>query len=283
MNYKKVQKEFLEHLNEDLSSNVVLIGPSGDQWQVTILKKGNNVYTKNGWSQFLKDNSVVLDEFLLFTYHEGNRFHQFNVQIFGGNGLERLCLKEEKNKLFTMNRSLVQKLIATAFTRKYVGGSFDVESLVENLLGQLAGHQAILVNVYDIIKSTDHLIMYGNQNEEGDMSLIHERMLGLLLKIELSSTQRDYAQTAQACGKALIALINEVLDRAKIEAGKLELEAVPFDIHSILDDVLSLFSVKSRNVGLEPLCICKGKAAYNIPPPYLRIAKSLRAMGYEVF
>ncbi|KAL5161269.1 hypothetical protein HKD37_07G018585 [Glycine soja] len=33
----------------------------------------------------------------------------------------------------------------------------------------------------------------------------------------------------------------------------------------------------------QPLCICKGKAAYNIPPPYLRIAKSLRAMGYEVF
>ena len=30
------------------------------------------------------------------------------------------------------------------------------------------------------------------------------------------------------------------------------------------------------------VCICKGKAAYNIPPPYLRIAKSLRAMGYEV-
>ncbi|KAL5133075.1 Spindle and kinetochore-associated protein 1 [Glycine soja] len=30
----------------------------------------------------------------------------------------------------------------------------------------------------------------------------------------------------------------------------------------------------------KPLCICKGKAAYNIPPPYLRIAKSLRAMGY---
>jgi len=32
----------------------------------------------------------------------------------------------------------------------------------------------------------------------------------------------------------------------------------------------------------QPLCICKGKAAYNIPPPYLSIAKSLWAMGYEV-
>ncbi|KAL5149926.1 Inositol hexakisphosphate and diphosphoinositol-pentakisphosphate kinase VIP1 [Glycine soja] len=41
--------------------------------------------------------------------------------------------------------------------------------------------------------------------------------------------------------------------------------------------------VVMRNLdGKESLCICKGKAAYNIPPPYLRIAKSLWAMGYEV-
>ena len=76
-------------------------------------------------------------------------------------------------------------------------------------------------------------------------------MLALLLDTDLSSTQRDYAQTAQVCGKALITLINEVLDRAKIEAGKLELETVPFDLRSILDDVLSLFSEKSRNKGVE--------------------------------
>lgn len=76
-------------------------------------------------------------------------------------------------------------------------------------------------------------------------------MLQLLLDTELSSTQKDFAQTAQACGEALITLINEVLDRAKIEARKLELEAVPFDLRSILDDVLSLFSEKSRQKGVE--------------------------------
>lgn len=49
---------------------------------------------------------------------------------------------------------------------------------MENLLGQLAGNQAILVNVYDITNSSDHpLIMYGHQNQDGDMSLLHESKL----------------------------------------------------------------------------------------------------------
>ena len=60
---------------------------------------------------------------------------------------------------------------------RYLGGAFDMESLVENLLGQLAGNQAILVNVYDITNSSDHLIMYGHQNQDGDLALLHESKL----------------------------------------------------------------------------------------------------------
>lgn len=76
-------------------------------------------------------------------------------------------------------------------------------------------------------------------------------MLDMLLGTDLTMTQKDYAQTAQMCGRALITLINDVLDRAKIEAGKLELEAVPFDLRSLMDDVISLFSSKSREKSIE--------------------------------
>ena len=60
---------------------------------------------------------------------------------------------------------------------RYLGGAFDVESLVENLLGQLAGNQAILVNVYDVTNSSDPLVMYGRQYQDVDMSLLHESKL----------------------------------------------------------------------------------------------------------
>lgn len=60
---------------------------------------------------------------------------------------------------------------------RYIGGPFDVESLVENLLGQLAGNQEILVNVYDITNASDPLIMYGHQNQDGDTSLVLKNSL----------------------------------------------------------------------------------------------------------
>ncbi|RRT55045.1 hypothetical protein B296_00048744 [Ensete ventricosum] len=73
----------------------------------------------------------------------------------------------------------------------------------------------------------------------------------MLMDTDLDATQQDFAMTAQSSGKALIALINEVLDQAKIESGRLELEAVPFDLRDVLDNVLSLFSDKSQAKGIE--------------------------------
>ncbi|KAK7404472.1 hypothetical protein VNO78_05390 [Psophocarpus tetragonolobus] len=116
----KVPKKFLKQLNEDLSDNVIFIGPFGDQWQVTILKKEKDVYMQNGWLQFLKDNLVDFDEMLFFTYYGGNCFH---VQIFGTNGLDRLYLKEttqEENLTLSIVKSKksTQRISSKLFLNK---------------------------------------------------------------------------------------------------------------------------------------------------------------------
>ncbi|PPD74534.1 hypothetical protein GOBAR_DD28541 [Gossypium barbadense] len=76
-------------------------------------------------------------------------------------------------------------------------------------------------------------------------------MLKMLMDTDLDAIQRDYAETAHASGKDLISLINEVLDQAKIESGRLELEDVPFDLRNLLDSILSLSSDKSNDKGIE--------------------------------
>lgn len=227
----------------------------------------------------------------------------------------------------------------------YLGASYDMPSLVEKLLQQLASKQTISVNVYDTTNASSVIKMYGS--EVGDMSeehissldfgdpfrkhemhcrftqkppipwlaimppgfalvitlllgyifneainriatveedyqkmmelkaraeaadvaksqflatVSHEirtpmvgvlGMLKLLMDTDLDAKQLDFAETAHGSGKDLISLINEVLDQAKIESGRLELENVPFDLRFLLDNVSSLLSGKAAEKGIE--------------------------------
>ncbi|XP_058787101.1 histidine kinase 3-like [Vicia villosa] len=230
-------------------------------------------------------------------------------------------------------------------TDGYLGGVFEIESLVEKLLQQLASKQTVIVSVYDTTNHTHSIPMYGSDVSGdafyhvsflnfGDPFRKHEMhcrfkqkppwpwlalgtsfgilvivllvghichatvnriatieedcrkmtelkklaeaadvaksqflatvsheirtpmngvlgMMNMLMDTDLDVTQQEYVRTAQGSGKALVSIINEVLDQAKIDSGKLELEAVMFDIRAIMDDVLSLFSEKSQGKGVE--------------------------------
>ncbi|EYU42086.1 hypothetical protein ABFS82_05G001200 [Erythranthe guttata] len=230
-------------------------------------------------------------------------------------------------------------------TAGYLGGIFDIESLVEKLLQQLASKQTIIVNVYDTTNFSDPISMYGSNTSSdgmhhvsalnfGDPIRKHEMhcrfkqkqpwqwvaittsvgiliisllvghifhatvnriakveddynhmmelkkraeaadiakskflatvsheirtpmngvlgMLQMLMDTRLDETQQDYVRTARESGKALVSLINDVLDQAKIESGKLELEEVSFDLRAVIDDVLSMFLGKSQDKKVE--------------------------------
>ncbi len=79
-------------------------------------------------------------------------------------------------------------------------------------------------------------------------------MAGLLLDSDLDVEQRHHAKIVLRSGEALLSLINDLLDVSKIEAGKLQLEALDFSLTTLLDDCCDLMAVRARAKGLELVC-----------------------------
>jgi PAS domain S-box-containing protein len=79
-------------------------------------------------------------------------------------------------------------------------------------------------------------------------------MTGLLLDTELSADQRQYAEIVRTSGEALMGLINDILDFSKVEAGKLDLEMLDFELRTTMEDVAELLAVKAHEKGLEVVC-----------------------------
>jgi two-component system, sensor histidine kinase and response regulator len=67
----------------------------------------------------------------------------------------------------------------------------------------------------------------------------------------LNSEQRRYLNTVRSNGNALLHLINDILDVAKIESGRLSLESMGFDLEELVDKTLDTMSVRAHAKGLE--------------------------------
>ncbi|MFN2267234.1 MAG: MASE3 domain-containing protein, partial [Desulfonatronovibrio sp.] len=76
-------------------------------------------------------------------------------------------------------------------------------------------------------------------------------MTDLLLDTPLASDQKNLAQSIQVSAESLLVLINDILDFSKIEAGHLELENIQFDLHHLLDDLVSIMAVQAHKKGLK--------------------------------
>ena len=89
-------------------------------------------------------------------------------------------------------------------------------------------------------------------------------MSELLLQTPLNDKQRRYIETLHKSGKALLQVINDILDISRIEAGKLKLEYVTFDIRQLVKEVLEVFSGPIESKGLRLTVVL----ADNLLPEY---------------
>ncbi len=72
----------------------------------------------------------------------------------------------------------------------------------------------------------------------------------LLLETPLNAEQREFAETVQRSGDALLTIINDVLDYSKIEAGRMTVEQIDFNLRSVCDEVRSILQAQVAQRGL---------------------------------
>ncbi|MBB2963972.1 ATP-binding protein [Methylobacterium sp. R2-1] len=76
-------------------------------------------------------------------------------------------------------------------------------------------------------------------------------MADLLLETRLDPEQRTYVEAFRTSGKALLGLVDGILDFSRIEAGRLDLAAEPFDVAALVEGVVELLAPRAQDKGLE--------------------------------
>jgi CheY-like chemotaxis protein len=97
-------------------------------------------------------------------------------------------------------------------------------------------------------------------------------MTELLLDTRLDPEQLKYAQTVRESGEALLAIVNDILDISKLEAGKVELETIDFDLTNTVENAIDVMAARAREKHIDLGCFIApdARGIYRGDPARLR-------------
>ena len=136
----------------------------------------------------------------------------------------------------------------------------DEQHLIRDADGQPAEVVGSWSNI-DTKKAAERALIQANEAKSAFLAnMSHEirtpmnAVIGLshlALKTDLQPRQRDYVTKIKHSGEHLLGILNDILDFSKVEAGKLDVETVDFDLDKVLENVGNLISEKASAKGLE--------------------------------
>ena len=114
---------------------------------------------------------------------------------------------------------------------------------------QIKAENATLIAV-DSVKSKQQFLSNMSHEIRTPMNAIIG-FTKVILKTELTAKQQEYLQAIKTSGDALIVLINDILDLAKVDSGKMSFEKVPFKMAKSIAAMLHLFEIKSQEKNIQ--------------------------------
>jgi signal transduction histidine kinase len=173
---------------------------------------------------------------------------------------------------------------------EFLGESFNgmIEALVASKQ-EIREHQELLVErirkrTEELQETTIRAEAASNAKSEFLANMSHELrtpmngvigMIDLVMEGSISVEQRERLETAQHCAYALLSLLNDILDLSKIEAGKMALERIPFDVRFMTVDCVRSHLPRATQNGVDLRCEIAGDVPEEVIGDPLRVRQIL--------
>ncbi|SDG67952.1 response regulator [Desulfosporosinus hippei] len=248
----KLDSEFITNIYKNSGSFITEI--NGDNKQVIYDK------TKNGWLLLALISEKSISE-------KVKDILRYNILFLGVSFIFIFLFA------FAISKSFVQPIKKITKTFKELKkGTINPETRIQSLSNDEIGELCRWFNEFMISleqeRKTELELMQAKEAAEAAniaksqflANMSHEirtPMNGIIGYIELLSTmplerqQASYLAEVKASTDALLLLINDILDYSKIDANKLLIDSIPFNLHSLVEESVSLFSPKANGKGID--------------------------------
>ncbi|MCP4912018.1 MAG: PAS domain-containing protein [Oligoflexia bacterium] len=257
--------------------------------------KTNMILSETGiglWNFYPIDQNLVWDK---------SMFNLYEIDDFSFNGNKKFWLnlihpedREEVSKNFDYSISHEEKfehiyrIITPKGTKKYIKSKAEIIRDLKGIPVKVVGINWDYTKDYEynrlLIEAKDKAESFAKAKSEFLANMSHEirtpmngviGMLSLLSETELNEEQMDMISTIQTSGNNLLTIVNDILDFSKVEAGKMRLEELTFDLRKCIQDSVSLVENANDNKSVKIEAMIDEKIPNFVDGDITRVAQIL--------
>ncbi len=167
-----------------------------------------------------------------------------------GDGILYQLLKDEAFVEYRHDDKIYEKVLHTIMDGRLASGSL----LVLRDVTESRNHMDKLIELRNTAEQANHAKSSFLANMSHEIRTPMNAILGMneiMMRSGLSGENLQYAQDIESSGKALLSIINDILDLSKIESGRVELVEGEYEIASVLHDLVTMFSIRIMDKPME--------------------------------